>query len=98
MSPLLLQIVIVVAFGAFCFGCGYLAAFILTRNHWRDEMIKRGVARCTWQSGKWELGGAAERRKEIELSGQWLPKSIVSRPGFSFAFLQSPVVAHTGKD
>jgi len=41
---LLLQVGIVVAFGAFCFGCGYLTAFIVTRNQWRDEMIKRGVA------------------------------------------------------
>jgi hypothetical protein len=39
MGGLLLQIVIVVAFGAVCFGCGYLTAFIITRNHWRDEMI-----------------------------------------------------------
>jgi hypothetical protein len=41
----------VVAFGAFCFGCGYLTAFIVTRNQWRDEMIKRGVARYNWQTG-----------------------------------------------
>jgi len=37
MSQLLLQVGIVVAFGAFCFGCGYLTAFIVTRNQWRDE-------------------------------------------------------------
>jgi hypothetical protein len=43
MSQLLLQVVVVVAFGAFCFGCGYLTAFIVTRNKWRDEMIERGV-------------------------------------------------------
>ena len=43
----LLQFIIVAAFGVFCFGCGYLTAFILTRNHWRDEMIKRGVALAT---------------------------------------------------
>ena len=30
MSQLLLQVVIVVAFAAFCFGCGYLTAFIVT--------------------------------------------------------------------
>jgi hypothetical protein len=54
MSNLLLQILIVVAFGAFCFGCGYLTAFILTRNRWRDEMIKRGVARYNGQTGVWE--------------------------------------------
>jgi hypothetical protein len=52
----LLQFVIVIAFGALCFGCGYLAAFIVTRNRWRDEMIKRGVARYNWHTGKWELG------------------------------------------
>ena len=23
---------------------------------WRDEMIKRGVARYNWQTGKWEWG------------------------------------------
>jgi hypothetical protein len=53
---MLLQIVIVIAFGGLCFGCGYLAGFIVTRNKWRDEMIKRGVARYNWQSGKWEWG------------------------------------------
>jgi hypothetical protein len=46
----------VIAFGGLCFGCGYLAAFIVTRNKWRDEMIKRGVARYNWQTGKWEWG------------------------------------------
>jgi hypothetical protein len=50
----LLQFIIVIAFGAFCFGCGYLTAFIVARNRWRDEMIKRGVARYNWQTGVWE--------------------------------------------
>ena len=50
----LLQPIIVVTFGALCSGCGYLTAFIVTRNKWRDEMIKRGVARYNWQTGKWE--------------------------------------------
>ena len=45
MSQLGLQIIIVVAFGVLCFGCGYLTAFIVTRNKWRDAMIKRRVAR-----------------------------------------------------
>ena len=53
---MLLQIIIVIGFGGLCFGCGYLAGFIVTRNKWRDEMIKRGVARYNWQSGKWEWG------------------------------------------
>ena len=56
MRELLLQFGIVVAFGAFCFGCGYFIAFIVTRNKWRDEMIKRGVARYNSQTGKWEWG------------------------------------------
>jgi hypothetical protein len=53
MSRLLLQVLIVVWFIALCFGCGYLTAFIVTR---RDEMIKRGVARYNWHTGKWEWG------------------------------------------
>jgi hypothetical protein len=47
----LLQLVIVVAFGELCFGCGYLTGFIVTRNRWRDEMIERCVARYSWQTG-----------------------------------------------
>jgi hypothetical protein len=42
MSELLLQVLILVAFGTFCFGCGYLTAFIVTRYN--------------WQTGKWEWG------------------------------------------
>jgi hypothetical protein len=49
----LLQFIILAAFGALCFGGGYLTAFIVTRNHWRDEMIKRGVARYNRQTGEW---------------------------------------------
>jgi integrase len=52
----LLQFVIMAGFGALCFGCGYLVAFIVTRNKRRDEMIKRGAARYNWQTGKWEWG------------------------------------------
>jgi hypothetical protein len=61
----LLQFIIVVAFGALCFGCGYLTAFIVTRNKFRDEMIKRGVARYNSQTGKWEGGRAAERTEDV---------------------------------
>ena len=56
MSQLGLQIIIVVAFGALCFGVGYLTASIVTRNRWRDEIIKRGFARYNWYTGKWEWG------------------------------------------
>jgi hypothetical protein len=49
----LLQVIMVVAFGALCF---YLTASIVTRNRWRDEMIKRGHARYNWHTGKWEWG------------------------------------------
>jgi len=56
MSEQLQQFIIVAAFGVLCFGCGYLIAFIVTRNKWRDEMIKRGVARYNWHTGKWEWG------------------------------------------
>jgi hypothetical protein len=64
----LLQFIIVAAFGALCFGCGYLIAFVVARNRWRDEMIKRGVARYNWQTGKWDWG--AER---IEILNAQLP-------------------------
>jgi hypothetical protein len=56
----LLQFVIVAGFGALCVGCGYLIAFIFTRNRWRDEMIRRGVARYDWRTCKCPL--AASRR------------------------------------
>src|SRR3974377_1217253 len=67
MSPLLLQVVIVVAFGALCFGCGYLPAFIVRRHRWRDEMIKRGGARYNWQTGKWEWGQPQKESKTWEV-------------------------------
>jgi hypothetical protein len=64
MSQLLLQVVIVVAFGAFCFGCGYLTAFIVTRNQWRDEMIKRVSAATT---GKPANGNVESRRRNRDI-------------------------------
>jgi hypothetical protein len=70
MSQLLLQIVIVVAFGAFCFGCGYLTAFIVTRNQWRDEMIKRGVARYNWTTAN---GNGVSRRKNRDIESRTAP-------------------------
>jgi len=58
----LLQFGIVMAFGALCFGCGCLTAFIVTRNQWRNEMIERGFAHYNEQTGKWEWGEQATRR------------------------------------
>ncbi len=55
MSELLLQVVIQMAFGAVCFGVGYLTAFIITRNRWRDYMIRGGVARFNRNASKWEF-------------------------------------------
>lgn len=54
MSDQLLQFIIVIALGGLCFGCGCLTAFIVTRTKFRNEMIKRGVARYNQQTGKWE--------------------------------------------
>jgi hypothetical protein len=45
MNQLGLENLIVAAFGAICFGIGYLTAFIVMRNCWRDQMIERGDAR-----------------------------------------------------
>ena len=56
MSEPLLEFIIVFALGALCFGCGYLTALIVTRTKFRNEMIKRGVARYNQQTGKWEWG------------------------------------------
>ena len=67
MSDELLQFIIVVAFGALCFGCGYLVAFIVTRNKWRDEMIRRGAARFNSQTGKWEWGEPPKKPKAWEV-------------------------------
>jgi hypothetical protein len=54
MNQLVLENLIVAAFGAVCFGCGYVTAFIVLRNRWRDQMIERGDARYNWIDGKWE--------------------------------------------
>jgi hypothetical protein len=50
------QFLIAAGFGLFCFGCGYFVGFIVTSSEWRNEMIKRGVARKNRKSGKWEWG------------------------------------------
>jgi hypothetical protein len=62
-----LQFIIVIAFGGLCFGCGCLTAFIVTRNKWRDEMIRRGVARYNSQTGKWEWGELPKKPKTWEV-------------------------------
>jgi hypothetical protein len=62
MSEELQQLIIVAVFGGLCFGCGYLIAFIVTRNQWRDEMIERGLAHYNERTGKWEWGEQASRR------------------------------------
>ena len=61
-----LQFIIFMAFGAFCFGSGVLTAFIVTRNKWRDEMIKRGVARYKLADRQMGMGGTAERTRDVE--------------------------------
>ena len=61
------QVLIVVAFGALCFGCGYLTAFIVTRNKWRDEMmLKRGVRPLQLAHRQMGMGQAAEGNRDIE--------------------------------
>ena len=63
MSDEVLQFIIVVGFGALCFGCGCLTAFTVTRTKFRNEMIKRGVARYNQQTGKWEWGESPRNRR-----------------------------------
>jgi hypothetical protein len=62
MREQLLQFGVVGAFGALCFGCGYLVAFIVTRKKWRADMIKRGFANYNERTGKWEWGEQASGR------------------------------------
>jgi hypothetical protein len=56
MRDQLLQFGLMVAFGALCFGCGCLIAFIVTRNQFRREMIKRRGGHYDWQTGEWKWG------------------------------------------
>ena len=62
-----LQFIIVAEFAALCFGFGYLTAFIVTRNRWRDQMIERGIARSNWQNGKWEWGEPPKETRTWEV-------------------------------
>jgi hypothetical protein len=66
MGDELLQFIIVVAFGALCFGCGSIIAFIMTRNKYRNEMIKRGVARYNQQTAN----GNGESRQRNRRRGK----------------------------
>ena len=60
----LLQFIIVVEFGALCFGCGFLTSFIVTRKRWRGEMIERGIAQYNSQTGV--CGENLARMKEAD--------------------------------
>ena len=66
----LLQFIIVAAFGALCFGCGYLIAFVVARNRWRDEMIKARCRRLQLADRQMGMGRVAER---IEILNAQLP-------------------------
>jgi hypothetical protein len=44
-----------------------LHAFIVTRTKFRNEMIKRGVARYNQQTGKWEWGESPKKPKAWEV-------------------------------
>jgi len=56
MSEPLSGFIIVFAFGALCFGCGYLTAFIVTRTRFpqRNDQARRRPLRS--ETGKWEWG------------------------------------------
>jgi hypothetical protein len=64
MSEPLLEFIVVFAFGALCFGCSYLIAFIVTRTKFRNQMIKHGAARYHSETGKWESGEPPTEPKE----------------------------------
>jgi hypothetical protein len=46
MSEPLLEFIIVLAFGALCFGCGYLIAFIVTRTKFRNQIPAMPKVAC----------------------------------------------------
>src|SRR5262245_15397744 len=48
-----------------CGSCGYLTAFVVTRNKWRDEMIRRGVARYKLADRQMGMGRASERIEDV---------------------------------
>ena len=82
MREQLLQFGVVGAFGALCFGCGYLIAFIVTRNGFRDEMIKRRRGHTTGRPAN--LNGESRRKKKnrgIRSSAKRppLPAAVVCR-------------------
>ena len=57
----LLQFIIVVAFGAFCFGRGSIIAFIVTRNKYRNEMSAVSLATISRPAnGNW---GSRQRNR-----------------------------------
>jgi hypothetical protein len=72
MSEPLSEFIIVFAFGALCFGCGYLTAFTVTRTRFHNEIIKRGAARYDSETGKWEWG-------EPPKSKYWMPRAASRR-------------------
>jgi hypothetical protein len=60
MRDQLLQFGLVAAFGALCFGCGCLTAFIVTRNQWRGDMIERGFCQLQRADGQVGMGRASK--------------------------------------
>jgi hypothetical protein len=71
MSDEVLQFIIVVGFGALCFGCGYLMAFLVTRTRFRNQMIKRGAAHFDSETGKWGWEKSPKKPKGL-MRGQFL--------------------------
>jgi hypothetical protein len=71
-----LQFIIVVGFGALCFGCGFLTSLIVTRKHWRGETIKRGMAHYNSQTGVWEMIERGDTRYNPQTGvWEWEPPS-----------------------
>jgi hypothetical protein len=78
-----LQLMIVVAFGALCVGCGYLAAFIVTRKNWRRLPIVAGDAGMGRAA---EGAGRAAEGAEILNARPPLPAALVRRRARSPVF------------
>ena len=81
----LLQFIIVVAFGAFCFGCGVLTAFIVTRNKRTDDTssVGVGIGSPGIASSPLDVCNAAHHKRskpsKPNLAHGWLTSGIATR-------------------
>jgi hypothetical protein len=65
MSDAHINLILIAAFSAAWFGLGYWTSWIIARNSWRDEMIRRKHASYNWMTGKWQWGFTPATMKDL---------------------------------